>query len=106
MRIEVARDRDRVLDMARHPQRQRLEPLQEQEGVERAHRRAEIAQRFGPQLHQVAVGAERLVELQSVVGGRRLGDHRKAPVGPVEPPESTTTPPMLVPWPPMNFVAE
>src|SRR5215831_8509757 len=33
VRLEVACDGRRVLDMALHPQRQRLEPLQEQEGI-------------------------------------------------------------------------
>ena len=65
VRREVTRHGAGVLDMPRHPQRQRLEPLQEQEGVERAHRRTEVAQGLGAQLHQVAVGAEGLVELQA-----------------------------------------
>ena len=76
VRREELGDRARVGDVAIHAQRQRLEPLQEEEGVERAHRRAQVAQRLGPQLHQVAVGAERLVELQAVIGRRRLGDRR------------------------------
>ena len=38
VRLEVRRDRSRVRDVAVHPQRQRLEPLQEQEGVERRER--------------------------------------------------------------------
>ena len=45
---------------------------------------AEIAQGLGPQLHQVAVRPERLVELQTVVGRRRIRDDREPPVGPVE----------------------
>ena len=72
--VEIVRDGDGVVDVALHPQRQRLEPLQEEERVERAHRRAKIAQRLGSQLHQVAVGAERLVELQAVIRRRRIRD--------------------------------
>ena len=30
----------------------------------------------------------------------------KRPLDQLNCPDSTTTPPMLVPWPPMNFVAE
>ena len=68
--------------------------------------RAEVAQRLRAQLHQVAVHAEGLVERQPVVRRRRLGDDREAAIRPVEAPDSTTTPPMLVPCPPMNLVAE
>ena len=84
MRVEIGGHRGGVFNVTDHAQRQRLEPLQEEKGVERTHRRAEIAQRLGPQLHQIAVGAERLVELQTVIRRRGIGDHRKAPVRPVE----------------------
>ena len=84
VRLEVRRDREGVGDVPLHPQRQRLEPLQEQERVERRQRGAEVAQGLGAQLHQVAVGAERLVELQAVVGRRRVGDDGEPAVGPVE----------------------
>ena len=73
-RREELRDAERVLDVPVHPQAQRLDPLQEEEGVERAERGAEVAQRLGAQLHQEAVDAERLVERETVVGGRRVGD--------------------------------
>ena len=106
VRLEKRRDRQRVLDVPLHPQRQRLESLQEQERVERRKRAPRSRKRLGPQLHQVAVGAEGLMELQAMIGGRRIRDHREASVRPVERAASTTTPPMLVPWPPMNLVAE
>jgi hypothetical protein len=70
--------------MPLHPKRQRLQSLQEQECVERRKRRAEIAEGLSPELHQVAVGSERLVELQAVIGRRRIRDHRKTSVRPVE----------------------
>ena len=73
-----------VADVAVHAQPQRLDPLQEQEGVERAHGAAQVPQRFGAQLHQVAIGAEGLVEGEAVIGRRRLGDDGEAAVGPVE----------------------
>ena len=84
MRFEVAGDRRGVLDMTLHAQRQRLKSLQEQERVERAHAGTEIAQRLGTQFHQVAVCAEGFVKLQAVIRGRGLGDHREAPVRPIE----------------------
>ena len=74
----------RVRDVPLHPQRQRLEPLEEEERVERAHARAEVAQRLRADLHQIAVHAERLVELKAVVRGGRIGDDREAAVRPVE----------------------
>src|SRR6202000_537926 len=82
-----------------------------QEGVERRHGGTEIPQRLGPELHQVAVHAERLVALQAVVGGRRGRGHGRTPPGtrPGDPrhvPAPVPTPPVDVPWPPMNLVAE
>ena len=67
VRLEKARDGRGILDMAGHPQRQRLQSLQEQEGIERAQAGAEVAQGLGAELHQIAVGAERLVELEPVI---------------------------------------
>ena len=52
-------DRQRVLAVAGDPQRQRLEALEEQERVERAERRADVAQALDAQLEderQVAEG--------------------------------------------------
>src|SRR3712207_8461638 len=45
-----------------------------------------IAQRFRAELHAVRVGPERFVELQAVISRRRLRNHRKPSVGPVEGP--------------------
>jgi hypothetical protein len=45
--------------------------------------RAEIA-KVSAQLHQVAVVPNVLVELQAVVCGRRIRDHREPSVRPVE----------------------
>ena len=84
VRLEIPRHRRGILDMTRHPQRQRLESLQEQERIEGAHARAEIAQGLGAQLHQIPIGAEGFVELEPVIGRRRFGDHRKSSVRPVE----------------------
>src|SRR5437763_11987359 len=46
--LEPLGDRLRVRDVFLHPQRERLEPLQEQERVERAETRAEVADRLRP----------------------------------------------------------
>ena len=48
-----------------HAQRQRLQPLDEQEGVERAHRRAEVAQQRDARLDDVGDRPERLHRLRS-----------------------------------------
>ena len=84
VRLEMLRNLFGILDVPCHPQRQRFESLEEQERIEGAHAAAEIAQRLGTQLHQVAVGAEGLVELEAVISGRGFRDHREAAVRPVE----------------------
>ena len=52
----------------RHPQRQRLQPKQQEEGVERRQGGADIAQQLGPGLAQIGVLTEVLPEPQAVVG--------------------------------------
>ena len=76
------RNRLRVADVPLHPHGQRLQPLQEEERVERAQRRTEIAQVFDARLHQVAVLAEGFGEADAVVTGRRLGHAGKLAVVP------------------------
>src|SRR5688572_32977784 len=70
--------------MPRHSQRQCLEPLQEQKGVERTHGRPKVAKGFGPQLHQITICAEGFVKLKAVIRGGWVDDYRKTAVGPVE----------------------
>ncbi len=77
---------ERVPRVALHAERQRLDTEHEQEGIERRHAGAEIAQRLGPQLHEESVLAERRRERQPVVRGGRLGDLRELPLPPGEPP--------------------
>ena len=43
MRLEVVRDRESIVDVTLHAERERFQSLKEQERVERAHRRAEVA---------------------------------------------------------------
>src|SRR5213592_5213421 len=72
--------------MAIHPQPKRLDALQEQEGVEWAQRRPQVAQTLDARLHDKGKVAEGLVEADAVVALARLqqlreraGAPRKAP---------------------------
>ena len=67
--------------MLAHAQGQGLQPLDEQEGVERAHGRAEIAQERDPRLDDVGDGSERLHRLgpdRAVIAGVGRVQHREA----------------------------
>ena len=77
------RHAERVGGVALHAERQRLEALEQQEGVDRREARPGVAHRLGPHLHQEAVVAERIVEPQPVIRGRRVRDRRHVAV--VEP---------------------
>ena len=57
--LEPLGDRQRVLAVARDPQRQRLEALEEEERVERAERGADVAQALDAQLEDEREVAER-----------------------------------------------
>ena len=92
--------------MPLHPERERLEALEEQEGVERAQGRAEVPEHLHPALGDVGGWTEGLRVAYAVVAGVWIHQLRELAVCPVESPESTITPPMEVPWPPMNLVAE
>ncbi len=83
--LKPARHRQRVLRVPLYPQRQRLQPLQQQEGVDRRQRRAEIAQQLRPGPHDVGGLREGLEEHQPVVGRIRAGEPWVTPVAPVEP---------------------
>ena len=94
--------------MALHAKRQRLDAGDEEEGVERRDRRAEIAQAE----HAAGDGegeiAEGLVQLHAVIFRPRLRKQRIAPASAdqLKLPPSTMMPPIELPWPPMNFVSE
>ena len=67
-------DRPGIGDVPLHPQRQRLDPGQDVERVRRRQGRTEVAQRDRPGLHREPEVAERLDEVEAVVGrdpGRR-----------------------------------
>src|SRR5882724_8912832 len=78
---ETFGDGHRVGAMGAHAQRQGLEPLNEEESVERAHRRSEVAQQGDPHLEDVGDRSERLYRLRpdgTVIARIRLVQERKA----------------------------
>ena len=105
-------------------QRERLETLEQEERAEGIERRAEVAKDLDADLHSERHRAKRLTELEAMIafgGFCEVGE--AARLGPVEfacvnvspamnamtakitVPESMTTPPMVVPCPPIHFVA-
>src|ERR1051326_7963599 len=64
--------------MALHAQLECLQALQEQEGIEGAEGRSEIAQAFHAGFHNVGEVAERLIEADAVVALAGLEQLRKA----------------------------
>jgi hypothetical protein len=105
--LQVLGDGDGVLAVAVHAHRQGLDALQDQEAVEGRDGAAHVAQRHDAGAADVGRGAQRLGVDHAVVGDVRLVEHREAlgVLGPGELPESTSTPPMVVPWPPMYLVS-
>ena len=95
--------------MALHAQGQGLEALEQEERVERADGGAQVAEQLHPGLEDVGAGAEGGPVLEAVVARVGLGELGEAlGVGPeveADPP-SAMMPPIEVPWPPMNLVAE
>ena len=73
-------DGARVLDMARHPQRQRLDALQDLERHERRHARAEVAHTFASRAQQKRGGRRFFGEHHVMKSGVRLGQRRKLAV--------------------------
>ena len=102
------RDRERVVGMALHAKRQRLDAGDEEEGVEGRDRRPEIAQAEHAAGDGESKVPERLVQLHAVIFGPRLGEQRiaAASADQLNVPPSTMTPPIELPWPPMNLVSE
>ena len=69
-------DRQRVVAVALHAQRQRLDPGQDQEGVERRDRRAEVAQAEHARGDGEGEIAEGLVQHDAAIFRARLRQHR------------------------------
>ena len=91
VRLQPRRELGRVVVVPLHPQRQRLEPLEEQERVERRQAGPEVAQALDPgadgegDVAEGALRAERLPEVQAVVAGAGSVNTREPAVAPVEP---------------------
>ena len=80
-RLEPLGDGLRVLRVALHAQAQRLEPLEEQERVERRDRGADVALVLQPGLEDVLRGPQRLGQLrehEAVVARVGLGEVRRS----------------------------
>ena len=74
---QEGRDLFRVFDMPRHAQRQGFDPLQQIEGVGRAHHRAEIAQAFRPRPSDEARRTIFFREDDTVISGIGFGHGRE-----------------------------
>ena len=72
MALQIERDLAGVAAVLAHPQRQRLQPLDELEGVEGAHARADVAQQHDAGADDVGDRPQRL---------HRLGPHRAVIAG-------------------------
>ena len=101
-------DRQRVVAMALHAQRQRLDAGEDQEGVERRERGAEIAQAQHAAGDGEGEVAEGLVQHHAVIFRARLRQHRIAAGSRDQSnvPPSTIMPPIELPCPPRNLVSE
>ena len=96
-----------VCHVAVHPNVERLQALEEEEGREGLHRRPVVAEHLGPRLHQPAEVAEVLEEAEVVVALGRFGHARELAVVPGKlARRRRSRPPIVVPWPQMNLVAE
>ena len=83
MSLEVACQRQRVVRLALHAQRQRLDALHDHEGVERRDAAPQIAHSLGPALGDESQLSEGFRESQPVIAFRRLGQHRVLTVVPI-----------------------
>ena len=106
--LEVLGDGHRVLAVLGHAQGQRLDAGEDQERVEGRHRGSQIAQAH----HAAGDGegeiAEGLGQPHAVVAGVGIDQRRVLLLGASQSkvPQSTMTPPIELPWPPMNLVSE
>src|SRR5665647_3783851 len=91
--MQPLRDGQRVAAMCVDPEGERLESLQELEGIERRQARADVAQQLHPRLRDVPgsragrlrVQAELIPEHEAVIRWVGLGELGKSAVRPVEP---------------------
>ena len=82
--LKPLRERERVLAVTLDAERERLETLQEEEGGEGVHGRAEVAEDLNAGLDDESELAEGLAVLEAVVALRWLGEAGELAVRPVE----------------------
>ena len=93
--------------MALDAKRERLKSLKEKEGVERRNCSSGIAEKYCANLGDKSRSSDILCEAYAVVARVRFNKRREfAAADQSNLPLSTITPPIAVPWPPINFVAE
>lgn len=86
MAVQKGRDPLRVGQMLLDPQGQRLQPLKQQEDVERTDRGAGVPQPLHARFRDIGQFAELLVKPDSVVAFVGLGEAGELAVAPIEPP--------------------
>ena len=93
--------------MALNAKRERLKSLKEKEGVERRNCSSGIAEKYCANLGDKSRSSDILFEAYAVVARFGSTSDGNLPL-PIQSnlPLSTITPPIAVPWPPINFVAE
>ena len=106
--LQALGNRQGVVADAIHAQRQGFDALQDQKAVERADRRAHIAQRHHACAADVGGCPQCFGVNHAVIADIRLVEALEAllVLGPGDLPESTIAPPMLLPWPPRYLVSE
>ena len=95
-----------VVDVRLHPERQRLDALSEQEAECGGEHGADVAQLLGAQAGEEGVLAEVAGPVEAAVVCTGSSNSGKLVACQWKRPDSTTTPPMVVPCPPRNLVAE
>src|SRR4051794_4262143 len=84
MVLQKFRSGQRIFDMTLHAHTQRLNPLQEEERVKRAHAWAKIAQALYPGADDKRNWSESLAKVHAMVCTRRLGQLREIALLPRE----------------------
>ena len=90
--------------MALHAHAERVDPLQEEKGIERRDARSQIAKTFDAGPDDESDRSEYVAEDHAVVGRRGLIEQREVAGLPVELSAIDNDAADAVPWPPMNLV--
>src|SRR5258707_15541976 len=84
MPFQELRDALGILAMPLHAQRQRLQTLQEQPGIERGCSGTDVSQQLYASLDNICQGSQCLDIAQTMIRGIGLNKPREASVGPIE----------------------